>query len=239
MFSFQAIHNPAQLQAHPPAIVIYQCQCSLFKQFTTVGLKIHKQHSLSFISVNVLFSSNSQQSFEAQINRMSCHLSVSMFSFQAIHNNSLSISGYRVVVIYQCQCSLFKQFTTTRAFLMMVRVLSFISVNVLFSSNSQLIFRLCKFPTGCHLSVSMFSFQAIHNSVASLMPRLLVVIYQCQCSLFKQFTTSIRRISPYSFGPQRYNFFPNRQNKSHTPLDTNTIAAAARDGTAATLSKVG
>ena len=188
MFSFQAIHNcndvrfrlsvlsfisvnvlfssnsqPERIHMHLFAVVIYQCQCSLFKQFTTCDIAYKSGQSLSFISVNVLFSSNSQPKPQPRETITRCHLSVSMFSFQAIHNLALRRRCSSWVVIYQCQCSLFKQFTTRHGGNNTVTELSFISVNVLFSSNSQ--------PTA---------------ATACSSP---VVIYQCQCSLFKQFTT--------------------------------------------------
>ena len=86
MFSFQAIHNRKGLQ-HDVRYVVYRlCQCSLFKQFTTV--------SCAMFLVN-------------------CCLSImSMFSFQAIHNCSWLLCCYFCVVYRLCQCSLFKQFTT-------------------------------------------------------------------------------------------------------------------------------
>ena len=188
MFSFQAIHNLTICIIFFIWVVIYQCQCSLFKQFTTEHATNIIITMLSFISVNVLFSSNSQHISALLHGKVSCHLSVSMFSFQAIHNR-LGVKGWMMM-------------------------LSFISVNVLFSSNSQRMTNNKKPLRSCHLSVSMFSFQAIHNcchvvlflfklsfisvnvlfSSNSQLLRLLVklfnvVIYQCQCSLFKQFTT--------------------------------------------------
>ena len=214
MFSFQAIHNVAARINTSTTIVIYQCQCSLFKQFTTKVNSKKQTATLSFISVNVLFSSNSQHCLASAASRIDCHLSVSMFSFQAIHNCRQMFRFLSWIVIYQCQCSLFKQFTTGRGAISNRVGLSFISVNVLFSSNSQPIRGGGESSFYCHLSVSMFSFQAIHNSLAEQMfyselsfisvnvlfssnsqrmvrirPDISVVIYQCQCSLFKQFTT--------------------------------------------------
>ena len=43
-----------------------------------------------------------------------------------------------VVVYHQCQCSLFKQFTTTAPLVGLTYKLFIINVNVLFLSNSQL-----------------------------------------------------------------------------------------------------
>ena len=163
MFSFQAIHNPHARLVAEVDIVIYQCQCSLFKQFTTHFIIARSSGLLSFISVNVLFSSNSQPNLGGRQREKNCHLSVSMFSFQAIHNSS--------------------------AVRISLPLLSFISVNVLFSSNSQQGKVFFHQPHNCHLSVSMFSFQAIHNQCGLHVGGPEIVIYQCQCSLFKQFTT--------------------------------------------------
>ena len=163
MFSFQAIHNGLLDGWLNRSVVIYQCQCSLFKQFTTQANDFFVPAELSFISVNVLFSSNSQPDNMHNILYLGCHLSVSMFSFQAIHNRTRHKYHNYHVVIYQCQCSLFKQFTTYFRIITWQGKLSFISVNVLFSSNSQPVRR-----------------ERVDDDV---------VIYQCQCSLFKQFTT--------------------------------------------------
>ena len=63
------------------------------------------------INVNVLFLSNSQQT----------------------HGNSLYVAG----VCNQCQCSLFKQFTTSWRLCYNMLMVFVINVNVLFLSNSQ------------------------------------------------------------------------------------------------------
>ncbi len=92
--------------------VVYRlCQCSLFKQFTTIGVETCSLEALFIDYVNVLFSSNSQHSM---ILRHCC-----------------------LVVYRLCQCSLFKQFTTEKR-LNDSNIELFIDyVNVLFSSNSQ------------------------------------------------------------------------------------------------------
>ena len=68
------------------AAVYHQCQCSLFKQFTTFGVSVETVFELFIINVNVLFLSNSQRENLADV------------AIQAVY--------------HQCQCSLFKQFTT-------------------------------------------------------------------------------------------------------------------------------
>ena len=111
MFSFQAIHNETVISFNPNAVVYRLCQCSLFKQFTTQA---------------------SQQT------RQSCCLSImSMFSFQAIHNLGVGTAQIPGVVYRLCQCSLFKQFTTSRLLSDCLALLFIDYVNVLFSSNSQ------------------------------------------------------------------------------------------------------
>ena len=61
--------------------VNYQCQCSLFKQFTTSAGSTAQLVQVSIINVNVLFLSNSQQDEEDVYLRSWCQLSMSMFSF--------------------------------------------------------------------------------------------------------------------------------------------------------------
>ena len=87
--------------------VNYQCQCSLFKQFTTSRLALERggkvsiinvnvlflsnsqlilfsfeyASKVSIINVNVLFLSNSQQDFGRWCCPSRCQLSMSMFSF--------------------------------------------------------------------------------------------------------------------------------------------------------------
>ena len=109
MFSFQAIHNvvtPASISAK----VVYRlCQCSLFKQFTTRCGRCALCRSLFIDYVNVLFSSNSQHQWRVPTASRCCLSIMSMFSFQAIHNEGWYRHGPRHVVYRLCQCSLFKQ----------------------------------------------------------------------------------------------------------------------------------
>ncbi len=139
---------------------------------------------------------------------------MSMFSFQAIHNPYPCYSSRNSVVYRLCQCSLFKQFTTSRTTTKLsTRCLSIMSmfsfqaihniankrivdhklfidyVNVLFSSNSQLVNGYVRMLISCLSIMSMFSFQAIHNCRTRTEWGLWVVYRLCQCSLFKQFTT--------------------------------------------------
>ena len=144
--------------------VVYRlCQCSLFKQFTTDWLAFSVHLWLFIDYVNVLFSSNSQLTSISTSERFGCLSIMSMFSFQAIHNGSRRSMGGKPVVYRLCQCSLFKQFTT--------------------------IFKKMKKKKSCLSIMSMFSFQAIHNSVLCHNIETVVVYRLCQCSLFKQFTT--------------------------------------------------
>ena len=144
--------------------------------------------------VNVLFSSNSQLNSPLLVVSLCCLSIMSMFSFQAIHNGSRA-GAYRARVVYRlCQCSLFKQFTTLR-YTLCVQILLFIDyVNVLFSSNSQLAHAFSCNRWRCLSIMSMFSFQAIHNSIVHMSIMIDVVYRLCQCSLFKQFTTRPSRL---------------------------------------------
>ena len=134
---FLSNSQPAEVESLSFAVVYHQCQCSLFKQFTTVVIKEITFPVLFIINVNVLFLSNSQQKNRA--------------------------AGHTVVVYHQCQCSLFKQFTTLAERMGIPSRLFIINVNVLFLSNSQ------------------------PDAAAWIWTG--VVYHQCQCSLFKQFTT--------------------------------------------------
>ena len=62
-------------------VVYHQCQCSLFKQFTTRQIRRMCRPELFIINVNVLFLSNSQQKDKRISARKSCLSSMSMFSF--------------------------------------------------------------------------------------------------------------------------------------------------------------
>ena len=163
MFSFQAIHNKHNQTPPQPPVVYRLCQCSLFKQFTTM------ENSLS--------------------PKESCLSIMSMFSFQAIHNPRQEQDEHGAVVYRLCQCSLFKQFTTKERLTTSAAALFIDYVNVLFSSNSQLSDTYVINGTRCLSIMSMFSFQAIHNKARKQNALLLVVYRLCQCSLFKQFTT--------------------------------------------------
>ena len=50
-----------------PWVVYHQCQCSLFKQFTTVRGAYVVQRQLFIINVNVLFLSNSQRTVSCTV----------------------------------------------------------------------------------------------------------------------------------------------------------------------------
>ena len=163
MFSFQAIHNMCNVEVLSCWVVYRLCQCSLFKQFTTAIDAACVGGELFIDYVNVLFSSNSQR-YDMDSKGRNCCLSImSMFSFQAIHNASALIMSPTLVVYRLCQCSLFKQFTTEGRFSVQGK--------------------------RCLSIMSMFSFQAIHNSVLVNIAKAYVVYRLCQCSLFKQFTT--------------------------------------------------
>ena len=160
---------------------------------------------------------------------------MSMFSFQAIHNYPCFEHIDTTVVYRLCQCSLFKQFTTRQVAQFTVSGLFIDYVNVLFSSNSQLtsidvshidvVYRLCQcslfkqFTTAkdittndiCCLSImSMFSFQAIHNTTEGNWKDVSVVYRLCQCSLFEQFTTSSSRENVVSQGVLHHQGLPHR-----------------------------
>ena len=163
MFSFQAIHNTPVPSNSPTKVVYRLCQCSLFKQFTTPTALASLMMKLFIDYVNVLFSSNSQL-YGGRADRPHRCLSImSMFSFQAIHNDNLASILNCNVVYRLCQCSLFKQFTTLLQIPLKRQMLFIDYVNVLFSSNSQPL------------------------TAVVLAER--VVYRLCQCSLFKQFTT--------------------------------------------------
>ena len=112
--------------------VNYQCQCSLFKQFTTKARDDLGWDAVSIINVNVLFLSNSQLTERCY----AAHCGVN----------------------YQCQCSLFKQFTTVEQVGVIFTRVSIINVNVLFLSNSQHSTTVEVQVPRCQLSMSMFSF---------------------------------------------------------------------------------
>ena len=162
MFSFQAIHNFRVASSLACTVVYRLCQCSLFKQFTTGTRTTSKWKRLFIDYVNVLFSSNSQQLSPKPNLTPSCLSIMSMFSFQAIHNEGLGvlffqllfidyvnvlfssnsqqlkILSFKNLVVYRlCQCSLFKQFTTPFVIHSPATKLFIDYVNVLFSSNSQ------------------------------------------------------------------------------------------------------
>ena len=118
--------------------VNHQCQCPLFKQFTTGSWTMPAAHPVSIINVNVLFLSNSQPS----------------------PLSAPTPSG----VNHQCQCPLFKQFTTAPYLFRHTALVSIINVNVLFLSNSQLQRHEPLPQQRCQSSMSMSSFYAIHNS---------------------------------------------------------------------------
>ncbi len=112
MFSFQAIHNEEFFDLLLLKVVYRLCQCSLFKQFTTLCRHHGGEQRLFIDYVNVLFSSNSQLLELERTELDGCLSIMSMFSFQAIHNFRILFQSFSFVVYRLCQCSLFKQFTT-------------------------------------------------------------------------------------------------------------------------------
>ena len=160
MFSFQAIHNMLQRYEECARVVYRLCQCSLFKQFTTVCQIGCQQFWLFIDYVNVLFSSNSQLATIQTRLTSGCLSIMSMFSFQAIHNIEFIVCPVDVLfidyvnvlfssnsqrnkqtlrpheVVYRlCQCSLFKQFTTNHL------VLFFDAKVRFFSDSAKFIFQ--------------------------------------------------------------------------------------------------
>ena len=150
MFSFQAIHN-CQFRRYKDLSVVYRlCQCSLFKQFTTLNEARNTIARLFIDYVNVLFSSNSQP-----------------------WRSTWLITP---VVYRLCQCSLFKQFTTIKEIKKYGLLLFIDYVNVLFSSNSQPYSLTIKSLNSCLSIMSMFSFQAIHNWELNMLMLILLFI---------------------------------------------------------------
>ena len=152
-------------------VVYHQCQCSLFKQFTTKQVCCILFEQLFIINVNVLFLSNSQRTpstiFVLWVVYHQCQCSLfKQFTTHSKYNFVLW------VVYHQCQCSLFKQFTTASQLISTGFKLFIINVNVLFLSNSQLFVVMDLFFP--------------------------VVYHQCQCSLFKQFTTKTQNLYNYT-----------------------------------------
>ena len=121
---------------------------------------------MSKVYINVFFSSNSQRMEALVTDFTRCQRSISMFSFQAIHNWWKYILLLNIDVKGLYQCFLFKQFTTGC--------------------------RAVSLPYRCQRSISMFSFQAIHNRVCKLMKTAMDVKGLYQCFLFKQFTTALQ-----------------------------------------------
>ena len=95
--------------------VYRKCQCPLFKQFTTSSMYKLRREGVFIVSVNVLFLSNSQPP-------------------RLLHRQGRGV--YR-----KCQCPLFKQFTTGNLAFTAARAVFIVSVNVLFLSNSQHVYR--------------------------------------------------------------------------------------------------
>ena len=128
---------------------------------------------------------------------------MSMFSFQAIHNNDQRNSGSLDVVYRLCQCSLFKQFTTDSADPEIFHPLFIDYVNVLFSSNSQHVLVVLVRLVCCLSIMSMFSFQAIHNVLLLATSRLLLFIDYVNVL----FSSNSQRTISFYFSMQRYIFF--------------------------------
>ena len=88
-----------------------------------------------------------------------------MFSFQAIHNSMPSWQRTNQMSKNLYQCFLFKQFTTIIVNFKFILKCQRTFINVFFSSNSQLFPILSLFLSNVKEPLSMFSFQAIHNSL--------------------------------------------------------------------------
>ena len=97
----------------PPMLgVNYQCQCPLFKQFTTLLIDQNHTIKVSIINVNVLFLSNSQRSWQCYGLFSGVNYQCQCPLFKQFTTLLRMYLRMRSGVNYQCQCPLFKQFTT-------------------------------------------------------------------------------------------------------------------------------
>ena len=143
MFTFQAIHNWIFLllvvcfrcqrtivnvyfsSNSQPAVtvmfVVSGCQRTIVNVYFSSNsqptsqsdnLRLRCQRTI----VNVYFSSNSQQILSSPKITRDVKELLSMFTFQAIHNNFHNLSRTSLMSKNYCQCLLFKQFTTSKSF---------------------------------------------------------------------------------------------------------------------------
>ena len=150
-----------------------------------------------FICAKIQFESNSQRVLinAAKVSR--CGLSVRRYNLKAIHNDIPTILWRRWGVVYLCEDTIWKQFTTP-VIVRWYRVsVWFICAKIQFESNSQLFVFLRSCFYGCGLSVRRYNLKAIHNTSQRRKLQEIGVVYLCEDTIWKQFTTHVRQIKHF------------------------------------------
>ena len=138
-------------------------QCFLFKQFTTHDEFVNFCLKMSKVYINVFFSSNSQPNAAAS-DATAAMSKVYINVFFSSNSQLVWVILFSVLDVKGLyQCFLFKQFTTINQIIHCASQMSKVYINVFFSSNSQPADAKISVAEGCQRSISMFSFQAIHN----------------------------------------------------------------------------
>ena len=166
--SFQANHNLVNTERSGASVVCDTAKVRVFKQITTVALRVGVATRLFAILQKYEFSSKSQRKGRDANLRCRCLRYCKSTSFQANHNWTETPCCTALVVCDTAKVRVFKQITTFRPF-----------ANVHLSC-----LRYCKST----------SFQANHNSVKCGRNRLSVVCDTAKVRVFKQITTV--RVSP-------------------------------------------
>ena len=177
--------------------MVYLCEDTIWKQFTTPSVFFIPSKRVWFICAKIQFESNSQLKIQPLTLNPWCGLSVRRYNLKAIHNGSCGTVCVFCGVVYLCEDTIWKQFTTKSSFALVTLQVWFICAKIQFESNSQRAILFFENNVGCGLSVRRYNLKAIHNPLYRLFVLPLGVVYLCEDTIWKQFTTFPRSLYPF------------------------------------------
>ena len=213
-YNLKAIHNGSSSPTKSKHGVVYLCEDTIWKQFTTLIRRPVLRQLVWFICAKIQFESNSQRHPHNPLATLGCGLSVRRYNLKAIHNSCHCEVVQGLGVVYLCEDTIWKQFTTVCVSTFMFLWVWFICAKIQFESNSQHITKK-KAPgnwcglsvrrynlkaihnarssnqtlSWCGLSVRRYNLKAIHNLVDGDHVKWCGVVYLCEDTIWKQFTT--------------------------------------------------
>ena len=162
---FQANHNDKDGGVLLASVVLDTTKVQIFKQITTVLIKLNSYNSLFQIPQRYRFSSKSQQTVPAFDSRIGCFRYHKGTDFQANHNHFQLTKVKGFVVLDTTKVQIFKQITTANELAFRLDKLFQIPQRYRFSSKSQPDLDCAYTWQSCFRYHKGTDFQANHNTV--------------------------------------------------------------------------